>query len=224
MPWDELKEAMKKEFFPEHELKQLEIEFWELKQNDGDNSTYSNCFKEFSLLVPNLVTPVSRVIRKYEYLKCTDRVPSPTGLFGKHLNVRVVIVQGTLGNFQFINTSIQALLGRPDSNYYTHDINSSLNYYKHLKTKNLHALIINGDHDMTFPYISTKQWISSLKLRVDSPWKPWFIRTQVAGYEKTYSEAKFSLKYATIKGAGHSAAIYKPEESMVVVETACFSY
>ncbi|XP_076913800.1 serine carboxypeptidase-like 13 [Bidens hawaiensis] len=154
-------------------------------------------------------------------LICRDTIYGYSDTWANKKSVRqaLYIREGTVGNFQFINTSIQALLGRPDSNYYTHDINSSVIYYKHLKTKNLHALIINGDHDMNFPYISTKQWINSLKLRVDSPWKPWFIQTQVAGYEKTYSEAKFSLKYATIKGAGHSAAIYKPKESMVVVDT-----
>ncbi|XP_076909286.1 serine carboxypeptidase-like 15 [Bidens hawaiensis] len=72
---------------------------------------------------------------------------------------------------------------------------------------------------MTFPYVGTKQWINSLKFRVTSPWKPWFVRTQVAGYEKTFSKAKYTLKYATVKGAGHSVAIYKPEELMVLVDT-----
>nr|GEY33829.1 peptidase S10, serine carboxypeptidase, alpha/beta hydrolase fold protein [Tanacetum cinerariifolium] len=76
-----------------------------------------------------------------------------------------------------------------------------------------------GDHDMTFPYVGTQKWIKSLKLRVETPWKPWFVRNQVAGYAKTYLKAKYSMKYATIKGAGHSVAIYKPEEAMVIVET-----
>ncbi|XP_076908532.1 uncharacterized protein LOC143565451 [Bidens hawaiensis] len=65
MSWEELKDAIKREFCPEHELQRLEMEFWELKQIGGDNSTYSNCFKELSLLVPHLVTPLARGIRKY---------------------------------------------------------------------------------------------------------------------------------------------------------------
>ncbi|XP_076960316.1 uncharacterized protein LOC143636667 [Bidens hawaiensis] len=65
MTWEELKDAMKREFCPEHELQKLETEFWELKQIGGDNSTYSNRFKELSLLVPHLVTPLARGIRKY---------------------------------------------------------------------------------------------------------------------------------------------------------------
>jgi serine carboxypeptidase-like clade I len=42
-------------------------------------------------------------------------------------------------------------------------------------------LVYSGDQDMTFPYVGTQQWINSLTLRVESPWKPWFVRTQVAG-------------------------------------------
>ncbi|XP_076951395.1 serine carboxypeptidase-like 1 [Bidens hawaiensis] len=153
-------------------------------------------------------------------LICRDTIYSYSNIWANKKSVRQAlnIREGTVGNFQFSNSSISALLGKPDSIYYSHDIFSSVNYYKQFVTKNCRAMIINGDHDMTFPYISTERWIKSLKLRVTSPWKPWFIRTQVVGYEKTYSEAKFSLKYATVKGAGHSVAIYKPEESMVIVQ------
>ncbi|XP_076909203.1 uncharacterized protein LOC143566361 [Bidens hawaiensis] len=65
MPWEELKEAMTKEFCPEHELERLEAKFWELKQDSGDNSTYSNRFRELSRIVPHLVTPEHRDIQKY---------------------------------------------------------------------------------------------------------------------------------------------------------------
>ncbi|KAI3731818.1 hypothetical protein L1987_63008 [Smallanthus sonchifolius] len=153
-------------------------------------------------------------------LICRDSIYSYSNTWANKKSVRQAlhIREGTVDKFQLTNTSIRALFGKPDTIYYSHDIFSSLSYYKQLATKNCHALIINGDHDMTFPYVGTKQWINSLKLRVQSPWQPWFIRNQVVGYEKTYSEGKYSLKYATIKGAGHSIAIYKPEESMVVVE------
>ncbi|KAI3818475.1 hypothetical protein L1987_12283 [Smallanthus sonchifolius] len=141
-----------------------------------------------------------------------DSIYSYSNIWANKKSVRQAlhIREGTVDIFQFTNASIRALFGKPDTIYYSHDIFSSLSYYKQLATKNCHALVINGDHDMTFPYVGTKQWINSLKLRVQSPWQPW--------YEKTYSEAKYFLKYATIKGAGHSIAIYKPEESMVVVE------
>ncbi|KAL7603806.1 hypothetical protein Lser_V15G15632 [Lactuca serriola] len=128
------------------------------------------------------------------------------------------IRERTVDNWQFTNTSIRALYGKNDTIIYSYNIFNSLAYHKKLITKNCHALIINGDHDMTFPYMGTKQWINSLNLTTVNTWKPWFVSSQVAGYQKTYSKAKYSLRYATIKGAGHSVALYKPEEAWVIVE------
>ncbi|KAK9074312.1 hypothetical protein SSX86_006910 [Deinandra increscens subsp. villosa] len=154
-------------------------------------------------------------------LICRETIYQYSNIWANKNSVRKAlhIREGTVGQFKFSNANISSLFGRPDTKYYAHDIFSSLSYYKLLISKNCQALIINGDHDMTFPYVSTERWIKNLNLRVKSPWKPWFIRSQVVGYEKTYSEAQFSLQYATIKGAGHSVALYKPEESMAIVET-----
>ncbi|KAI7742235.1 hypothetical protein M8C21_033968 [Ambrosia artemisiifolia] len=114
---------------------------------------------------------------------CRESIYSYSGIWANKKSVRKAlnIREGTVDKFQISNANISSLFGRPDTIYYSHDIFSSLAYYKKLATKKCHALIIK--------------------------------------YEKTYSEAKFSLKYATIKGAGHAIALYKPEESMVVVET-----
>ncbi|KAJ9563461.1 hypothetical protein OSB04_008621 [Centaurea solstitialis] len=128
-------------------------------------------------------------------------------------------VQGTVDKWLFTNMSIRALYGKSDTIYYSYDIFSSLASHKQLLDKNCRALIINGDHDMTFPYVGTRQWIDLLNLKTQTTWKPWFVRTQIAGYFKTYSKAKYTLKYATIKDGGHSVALYKPEESMIVVQT-----
>ncbi|KAK1412183.1 hypothetical protein QVD17_33209 [Tagetes erecta] len=152
---------------------------------------------------------------------CRESIYSYSNIWANEKSVRQAlhIREGTVEKFQYTNANISALFGRPDTIYYSHDIFSSLAYHKKLVTKKCQALVINGDHDMTFPYMGTKKWINSLNLRVQSPWKPWFIRTQVVGYEKTYSKGKYTLKYATIKGAGHGVAVYKPEESMVIVDT-----
>ncbi|KAI7741807.1 hypothetical protein M8C21_003240 [Ambrosia artemisiifolia] len=114
---------------------------------------------------------------------CRESIYSYSGIWANKKSVRKAlnIREGTVDKFQISNANISSLFGRPDTIYYSHDIFSSLAYYKKLVTKKCHALIIK--------------------------------------YEKTYSEAKFSLKYATIKGAGHAIALYKPEESMVIVET-----
>nr|GEW80243.1 multiple organellar RNA editing factor 3, mitochondrial [Tanacetum cinerariifolium] len=53
--------------------------------------------------------------------------------------------------------------------------------------------------------------------RLQSPWKSWFLRSQVAGYQTTYARDGYSLKHATIKGAGHVVALSKPEEALFMV-------
>ncbi|MFS7905562.1 putative peptidase S10, serine carboxypeptidase, alpha/Beta hydrolase [Helianthus anomalus] len=75
----------------------------------------------------------------------------------------------------------------------------------------------SGDHDMTFPYVGTEAWIKSLNVPIESPWNPWFVDNQVAGYQMTYGKNGYSLTYATVKGAGHSVAFNKPEEFSALV-------
>ncbi|PWA97555.1 serine carboxypeptidase-like 16 [Artemisia annua] len=77
---------------------------------------------------------------------------------------------------------------------------------------------VSGDHDMTFPYVGVEQWIAALNLGLDSPWEPFYIDAQVGGYEMTYAHNDFYMTYATIKGAGHSVAQYKPKEAMVLLK------
>ncbi|KAI3815589.1 hypothetical protein L1987_15263 [Smallanthus sonchifolius] len=65
LPWDELKMIMTEEFCPRNEMKKLEAEFWDLTQDSGESLAYTNCFHELSMLVPHMVTPLSRCIEKY---------------------------------------------------------------------------------------------------------------------------------------------------------------
>lgn len=65
LSWDEVKNLMTREFCPRNETKKLEAEFWDLKQDSGENLAYTTRFHELSLLVPHLVTPLSRSIEKY---------------------------------------------------------------------------------------------------------------------------------------------------------------
>ncbi|GKD46654.1 peptidase S10, serine carboxypeptidase, alpha/beta hydrolase fold protein [Tanacetum coccineum] len=76
---------------------------------------------------------------------------------------------------------------------------------------------MNGDHDMVFPYVGIQKWIKSLNVPIASPWKPWFLRSQVGGYQTTYERNGYSLKHATIKGAGHVVVLTKPEEALSMV-------
>ncbi|KAI3686167.1 hypothetical protein L1987_79840 [Smallanthus sonchifolius] len=65
LPWDEVKRLMTEEFCPRNEVKKLEAEFWDLAQDSGESLAYTTRFHELSLLVPHMVTPLSRCIEKY---------------------------------------------------------------------------------------------------------------------------------------------------------------
>lgn len=63
------------------------------------------------------------------------------------------------------------------------------------------------------PFQSTQAWIKSLNYSIDDDWRPWNINDQVAGYTRSYSN---KMTYATVKGSGHTAGSYKPEECFVM--------
>ena len=65
LTWAEVKQLMTSEFCPRNEIRKLEEEFWALKQDSGNQLDYTNRFHELSILVPHLVTPLSRGIEKY---------------------------------------------------------------------------------------------------------------------------------------------------------------
>ncbi|KAF5802906.1 putative peptidase S10, serine carboxypeptidase, alpha/Beta hydrolase [Helianthus annuus] len=60
-------------------------------------------------------------------------------------------------------------------------------------------LIDSGDHDLTFPYVGVEQWITSLNVQVEVPWKPFYIDGQVGGYITKYAQNDYSLTFATVK-------------------------
>ncbi|PWA56686.1 serine carboxypeptidase-like 16 [Artemisia annua] len=128
------------------------------------------------------------------------------------------IRKGTIGTWQFFNTTMHYVEGKNDTFCYSYDIHSSYSFHKKLVSKNCRALIFSGDHDMTFPYVGIEEWIGSLNLAVASPWEPFYVNSQVGGYEMTYTQDDYSLTFATVKGAGHSVAQYKPKEAMVLTE------
>jgi hypothetical protein len=63
--WNEVKDLMTREFCLHNMVKKLEVEFWELKQDNGEHLAYTTRFHELRLLVPYLVTPLFRAIEKY---------------------------------------------------------------------------------------------------------------------------------------------------------------
>ncbi|KAI3695636.1 hypothetical protein L1987_78635 [Smallanthus sonchifolius] len=65
MTWDKLKEIIIEEFCPSNEMKKLEIELWDLTHDSGESEAYTTRFHELCILVPHLVTPLTRMIDRY---------------------------------------------------------------------------------------------------------------------------------------------------------------
>ncbi|KAL8093467.1 hypothetical protein AgCh_035372 [Apium graveolens] len=169
----------------------------------------------------------TNAIRSLKYINtaCRENGYSYFALWANEKSVREAlhIHKGTIGTWELCNSD-HYVIGKDDTATYTYDVSSSLPYHKNLTKKSCRALVMSGDHDMVFPYIGTRKWIRSLNLTVGRPWTPWFVGKQVAGYTETYMNEDYSLTFATVKGAGHSAPEYKPEECLAMVDRWFGSY
>ncbi|XP_028767749.1 serine carboxypeptidase-like 12 [Neltuma alba] len=116
------------------------------------------------------------------------------------------IRKGTKKDWQRCNTSLA----------YTEDVTSSFPFHKNLTNKPYEVLIYSGDHDMVVPYVGTMAWVKSLNLTESSKWRPWFVQGQVGGYTIEYKRSNYSLTYATVKGAGHTAPEYNPPQCLAM--------
>ncbi|GLU09024.1 hypothetical protein SLE2022_259040 [Rubroshorea leprosula] len=101
---------------------------------------------------------------------------------------------------------------------YTYDILSTVEYHRNLSKKAYLALIYSGDHDIHIPYVGTNEWIESLNLTIADEWRPWFVQGQVAGYTKMYKQERYYLTFATVKGGGHTAPEYNPEQCLAMID------
>ncbi|XP_022002175.1 serine carboxypeptidase-like 13 [Helianthus annuus] len=149
----------------------------------------------------------------------TDEVKA----INKWANIEVVqqalkVHEGMIGRWVMINQTLRYIQGKNDTSCYSYDIFSSFSYHKKLSSKRCRALIFSGDHDMTFPYVGVEQWIASLNLQVEAPWKPFYVDDQVGGYEMKYAQNNYSLTFATVKGGGHSLLLGNQRESLVVAQ------
>ncbi|XP_016163895.1 serine carboxypeptidase-like 17 isoform X2 [Arachis ipaensis] len=139
------------------------------------------------------VPPLS--CRSHAYLLCTYWANFEE--VRKALNVR----KGSIGKWQRCNYDI----------LYKHDIRNSVQYHENLSSKGYRSLIYSGDHDMIVPFLATQAWIRSLNYTIVDEWRQWYVNGQVAGYTRTYSNR---MTFATVKGGGHTATEYKPEECL----------
>ncbi|CAJ1973480.1 unnamed protein product [Sphenostylis stenocarpa] len=115
----------------------------------------------------------------------------------KALHIR----KGSIGKWKRCNSGIP----------FKFDVPSSFQYHVNLSRKGYRSLIYSGDHDMIVPFLSTQAWIRALNYSIVSDWRQWYYNGQVVGYTRTYSNG---MTFATVKGAGHTAPEYKPEECL----------
>ncbi|KAK7286787.1 hypothetical protein RJT34_22018 [Clitoria ternatea] len=92
-------------------------------------------------------------------------------------------------------------------------IHSSFEFHVNLSAKGYRSLIYSGDHDLVVPFTSTQAWIRALNYSIIQDWRPWLLDGQVAGYTRTYSN---QMTFATVKGSGHTAPEYKPDEGFAM--------
>ncbi|KAD7477787.1 hypothetical protein E3N88_00923 [Mikania micrantha] len=127
-------------------------------------------------ILENKLVPLEIIISSDHLIYC-ERISTDEAISSKE----VASAKGMVEKFVSINSTLHYRQGKNDTFYYAYDIFSSFSYHKKLSTKSCRALIFNGDHDLTFPYVGVEQWISSLNLEVEAPWKPFYLDSQVGG-------------------------------------------
>ncbi|GJU72794.1 putative reverse transcriptase domain-containing protein [Tanacetum coccineum] len=67
MSWNNFKFMMIEDFYPSHKMQKLETELWNHVMVRAGHAAYTDRFHELARLVPYLVTPESRMIKRYVY-------------------------------------------------------------------------------------------------------------------------------------------------------------
>ncbi|XP_059664333.1 serine carboxypeptidase 1-like [Cornus florida] len=73
----------------------------------------------------------------------------------------------------------------------------------------------SGDIDSVVPVTSTRYSISSLKLPIETAWRPWYTNNEVGGYVVEYK----GLTFATVRGSGHLVPSYQPERALIMISS-----
>lgn len=65
MAWEQFKALLLQKYCPRTEVKKMEVEFWNLKVQGTNITTYTHRFQELALLCPELVSTEARMIERY---------------------------------------------------------------------------------------------------------------------------------------------------------------
>jgi serine carboxypeptidase-like clade 2 len=90
-------------------------------------------------------------------------------------------------------------------------LTSMLPVYQALFKTNLRMLVYSGDVDAIVPYTGTREWIASLNMTIEEPWRPWTGTSgQVGGYVTVFER----LTFATVRRAGHMVPWTQPQRAL----------
>uniref|UniRef100_A0A2N9HL16 Carboxypeptidase n=1 Tax=Fagus sylvatica TaxID=28930 RepID=A0A2N9HL16_FAGSY len=73
----------------------------------------------------------------------------------------------------------------------------------------------SGDTDGRVPVTASRYSINTLKLPVQTAWRPWYSGGEVGGYVVGYK----GLTFTTVRGAGHTVPTYQPERALTMISS-----
>ncbi|KAG8372563.1 hypothetical protein BUALT_Bualt12G0079000 [Buddleja alternifolia] len=92
---------------------------------------------------------------------------------------------------------------------------SMLPTFKKLIAAGLRIWVFSGDTDSVVPVTATRFSLSHLKLKIKTPWYPWYSGGQVGGWSEVYD----GLTFATVRGAGHEVPLFQPRRAFILFQT-----
>ena len=85
--------------------------------------------------------------------------------------------------------------------------------WKYLLKNGVRGVIYHGDVDFMCDFIGGQWAVHSLGLKQITRYSPWFVQGNEAQQLGGFLEEYEGMRYVTIRGAGHMAPQWKPEES-----------
>ncbi|CAA7406050.1 unnamed protein product [Spirodela intermedia] len=86
---------------------------------------------------------------------------------------------------------------------------------KELTANGIQVLVYSGDVDGRVPVTSSRYSVNALKLPVKTPWHPWLVAQQAAGYVEVYEG---NLTLVTVRGGGHQVPSSQPHRALVLIK------
>lgn len=103
-------------------------------------------------------------------------------------------------------------------NYFPNVANEPRDVYPGLVAAKLRIMIFNGDVDSCVPLPDNEGWTRNMGYPVKTPWHPWSIDHQVAGYATEYTTPSGGVfNFVTVHDSGHMVPQYQPERAAVMI-------